>query len=257
MNFEKILVALTCITGIVWFINKFLNNKRDPNPIIIKEQQNNFINITEYVASFFIIFLIVLLFRTFLFEGYRIPSGSMKPTLIDGDFILVNKYIYGLRLPINHKKIFTVSEIKRGDIIIFWQEKSNKILIKRAVGLPGDHIVYKDQNLYINNNLIKTSDMGFTHDGNMRVNRKKEFLNSVEHEIYVNPHDFRIYPFDDIVVGKDSYFVMGDNRGNSADSRFEGLVADQDVLGKAFFIYFNFDLNNWVFHFERMFTKIK
>lgn len=255
MNFEKILVALACVTGMIWLINK-LFNKRDSNPIIIKDQQNDVIDIIEYISSFFVIFLIVLLFRTFLFEGYRIPSGSMKPTLVEGDFVLVAKYPYGLRLPITHKKILSVSEIKRGDVIIFWQEKSKKILIKRAIGLPGDHIVYKDQNLYVNGSLIKTENMGFTHDGNLTINRKKEFLDPVQHEIYVNPHDFRKYPFDDIVVGKNSYFVMGDNRNNSADSRFEGLVSDDDVLGKALLVYFSFDWDNWVLRFDKIWKKI-
>lgn len=250
MNFEKILVALTCITGVIWLINKCIN----------KHQSNNrIIEYIDYIASFFVIFFIVLLFRTFLFEGYKIPSGSMKPTLVEGDFILVKKYQYGLRLPISHKKLLPVGDVKVGDVIIFWQEKSKKILIKRVVGLPGDHVVYKEQNLYINDVLIKTENMGFTDDDNIPVGRKKEFLNNVEHEIYLNPQDFRRYPFDDIVVGKNSYFVLGDNRSNSADSRFEGLISDDDVLGKATVIYFSIDIINWfkwVLRFDRFFTKI-
>jgi len=256
MNFEKILVVLTLITGIVWLINKIIN-KSNINPIVDQNCQSSLAETIDYISSFFIIFLIVLVFRTFFIEPYRIPSGSMKPTLVEGDFILVKKYKYGLRLPITHKKILSVSEVKRGEVIIFWQEKSKKILIKRVVGLPGDHVVYKDQNLYINDKLIKTENMGFTYDNNIYVNRKKEFLNSVQHEIYLSPTDFRRYPFDNIIVGKNSYFVLGDNRSNSADSRFEGLISDDDVLGKAFFIWFNFDLGNWVIHFERMWKKIK
>ncbi len=248
MNFEKILVVLTLITGVFWLLNKF--DKIIKN-IKLKE-------IVDYISSFFVIFLIVLLLRTFLVEPYRIPSGSMRPTLLEGDFILVNKYVYGLRLPITHKKILSISKLQRGDVIIFWQESSKKILIKRVVGLPGDHIVYKDQNLYINNTLITTKNHGLVVDNNVLVHRKKEILNpNVQHDIYINPDHIRTYKFDDVIVGKDSYFVLGDNRDQSADSRFSGLVSEQDILGKAFFKWFSFDWQNKVFRFDRIFTKIK
>jgi signal peptidase I len=256
MNFEKILVILTGVTGIIWLTNK-LFRKKSLNPIIIKGKQHDFIDLMEYIGSLFIIFLSVLLFRSFLFEGYLIPSGSMKPTLVEGDFVLVSKYSYGLKLPIIRKQILSTGNIKRGDIIIFWQQKSKKILIKRVVGIPGDYILYKNQNLYINNDLIKTDDLGLTEDGPIMVNRKKEYLDHIQHEIYVDPEDNRQYPFEDVVVGKDSYFVMGDNRNNSADSRFEGVVADKDVLGKAIIVHFSFNWDHKVLRFERMFKKIK
>jgi signal peptidase I len=256
MNFEKFLVVVTGITGVIWVINK-LFRKKVVNPIVIQGEENNFVDLIEYIGSFFIIFLAVLLFRTFLFEGYRIPSGSMKPTLVEGDFVLVAKYPYGLRLPITHKKILPVSEVKRGDVIIFWQQKSNKILIKRVVGLPGDHVLYKNQNLYINNELVKTENLGLTEDGYTLLHRKKELLVEKKHDIYVNPDDDRRYPFEDLVVGQNSYFVLGDNRNNSADSRFEGLISDDDVLGKAIFIYFSFNWDNKVLRFDRMWKKIK
>ena len=248
MHFEKILVVLTLITGLFWLINKFGKFNSDSK---LKE-------FIDYISSFFIIFLIVLILRTFLVEPYRIPSGSMKPTLVEGDFILVNKYKYGLRLPITHKKILSVGQVKRGDIIIFWQESSKKILIKRAIGLPGDHIVYKDQNLYINNNVIDTKDNGVIADHDLVTHRKKEILSkNVQHDIYVNPNHVRGYPFDNIVVGKDSYFVMGDNRDQSSDSRFWGLVSEKDILGKAFFTWFSFDWEDKAFRFDRICTKIK
>lgn len=248
MNFEKFLVLLTVLTGIFWLINKFSKYIKNDK---IKE-------VIDYISSFFVIFLIVLLLRTFWMEPYRIPSGSMRPTLVEGDFILVNKYKYGLKLPVFRTKIMSVGQVQRGDVIIFWQEKTKKILIKRAIGLPGDHIVYKDQNLYINNVLIKTEDYGVIVDHNILTHRKTEILDKeVSHELYVNPNDIKKYPFDDIVVGKNSYFVMGDNRDDSADSRFDGLVAEKDILGKAFFTWFSFDWQNKVFRFDRICKKIK
>jgi signal peptidase I len=250
MNFEKVLVILTGILGVVWIINKFI--KWDG-------KYNNIKETLDYIASFFIIFLVVLIFRTFCIEGYRIPSSSMKPTLLEGDFILVKKYQYGLRWPITHNKIFAKSKtnIKRGDVIIFWQDKSKKILIKRVVGLPGDHIVYSDQKLYINDQLVATEDLGFRSDDDTVFYHANENLDNAQHEIYVHPNDFRAYPFSDLVVGKDSYFVLGDNRSNSADSRIEGVVADQDILGKAFYIYLSVNWAEKVFRFDRMFKTIK
>lgn len=248
MNFEKILVIVTLITGCFWLLNKCIKNTKN---IKFKE-------IIEYIASFFVIFFIVLILRTFWIEPYRIPSGSMRPTLLEGDFILVNKYKYGLKLPISHKKILGINKPKRGEVIIFWQESSKKILIKRVIGLPGDHIVYKDQNLYINDIMVNTENYGIVADVNSLTYHKKEILDkNLQHDIYVIPNYIRKYPFDDIVVGKDSYFVMGDNRDQSSDSRFWGLVSEKDILGKAFFTWFSFDWQNKVFRFGKIFTKIK
>lgn len=251
MFFEKLLVLLTLITGIFWLINKFAKYIKN---IKIKE-------FIDYIGSLFFIFLIVLILRTFLIDHFRIPSGSMRPTLLEGDFILVNKYKYGLKLPIIHTKILSGSQIKRGDVVIFWQEKSQKILIKRVIGLPGDHILYKDQNLYINNQLITTQDHGIVVDAvdhNRLIHKKTEILeHDISHQIYINPHNIVSYPFDNIVVGKNSYFVMGDNRDDSMDSRFDGLVDEKDILGKAFFTYFSFDWHNKVFRFGRICKKIQ
>lgn len=261
MNFEKFLVGMTMVSGICWLIDKICNNRELTNPIIIKGIKQSLLRqIIEYIGSLFIIFFIVLIFRSFLYEGFRIPSASMKPTLIEGDCVLVNKYIYGLRLPIIHKKLFHISDIKRGDIIIFWNSKSKKNFIKRVIGLPGDHIKYKNNNLYINDKLINSIDLGFavidSGYGNIKLDRKKELLENVEHEIYLDPYQNREYPFEDLVVAKDSYFVMGDNRGNSADSRVEGLVADRDILGKALMIFLSIDFKHKVLRFERMWKKV-
>lgn len=257
MNFEKFLVGITIFSGICLVVNKILHNNQANNPIITKNFHRGFWEyFIDYVGSLFIIFFIVLIFRSFLYEGFRIPTASMKPTLIEGDCVLVNKYIYGLRLPVTHKKIFEVSKVKRGDIIIFWNAKSKKNFIKRVVGLPGDHIQYKNNNLYINGTLINNIDMGFSIDGRVKVDHKKELLENVEHEIYLDPSQNRKYPFEDLIVAKDSYFVMGDNRSNSADSRMEGLVADQDVLGKALMIFLSIDFKNKILRFDRTWRKI-
>ena len=250
MNFEKILVIITLVLAVIWVANKLIN----PSGRFAAIK-----NVLEYLSSFFVIFLVVLIFRTFVIEGYRIPSPSMKPTLVEGDFIVVKKYQYGLRWPITHKKIFANqrSDIKRGDVVIFWQEKSNKILIKRVVGLPGDHVVYSDNKLYINEQLVVADDLGIRNDGHGLLQHAMERLDDTQHEIYVQPHDSRSYPYEDIVVGSDCYFVLGDNRSNSADSRVDGVVADQDILGKAVMIYLSFNWGEKVFRFDRMFKSIK
>lgn len=257
MNFEKFLVGITIISAICWIIDKILNYKQANNRIMLKNlNQNVGCQVIEYIGSLCIIFAIVLIFRSFLYEGFRIPSGSMKPTLIDGDCVLVNKYIYGLRLPITHKKIFEGSKIKRGDIIVFWNAKSKKNFIKRVIGLPGDHIKYKNHNLYINDVLINNVNMGFAFDDVVKVDLKRELLENIEHEIYLDPLQNRQYPFEDLVVTKDSYFVMGDNRTNSADSRMEGLVADEDIVGKALMIFLSIDFKHKVLRFDRIGRKI-
>ncbi len=253
MFFEKLLVALTLITGIFWIINKFCKNTNNTKLKMV-------LDVVDYVGSFFVIFLIVLILRTFLIEPYRIPSGSMKPSLVEGDYILVNKYKYGLRLPIIHKKILSIGMVQRGDVIIFWNEQSKKVLIKRVVGIPGDQVSYKQQKLYINNTLVPTEDKGIVADRGLKfiAHRKTEMLSDkVHHDIYVDPNRMVEHPFDNVVVGKDSYFVMGDHRDDSADSRFFGLVSDRDILGKAFFTWFSFDWNNKVFRFDRVCKKIK
>jgi signal peptidase I len=234
MRFEEILVLLTVLTGVIClanFIYQKKNNKQTSG------KQNWAI---EYSRSFFPVFLIVLLLRSFLIEPFRIPSGSMKPTLLEGDLIVVNKFVYGLRLPVFGTKLVEFSKPKAGDIIVF-HHKDGKDLIKRVVGIPGDHIRYADEQLYINGKAVDTKFMQTSQDGTVPVLESSERLNDVVHSIYVNPHRFVNYPFKDVIVPANSYFVLGDNRGNSEDGRFWGFVPEQNIMGKAFATWLSWD----------------
>jgi len=206
--------------------------------------------IVEYARSFFPVILIVLVIRSFLFEPFRIPSDSMMPTLLDGDFIFVNKYAYGLRLPVLNTKIVPIGEPKRGDVIVFRLPSDPSInYIKRLVGLPGDHITVADRKVYVNG-----EPMSVTLEGRYQGPRNtgaqanaelsEENLGGVRHSIlYIPERESRDY---DVVVPAEHYFFMGDNRDNSRDSRFEevGLVPEGNLVGKAVRIWLNWDLPN-------------
>ncbi len=206
--------------------------------------------VVEYARSFFPVILIVLLIRSFLFEPFRIPSDSMMPTLLDGDFIFVNKFAYGLRLPVINTKIVEIDQPKRGDVIVFRLPTDPSVnYIKRLVGLPGDHISVRGDRVYINDRL-----MPVTLDGTYRGPRNTEpqldaqlaveNLDGVAHQVLFipgrSPEDY------DSVVPADHYFFMGDNRDNSQDSRFErvGFVPEKNLVGKAVRIWLSWDLPN-------------
>lgn len=240
-NFELILFWLVIITGAIALLDKlFLAKKRGKKP------QKTVPWWADYSQSFFPILLIVFLLRAFLFEPFRIPTGSLEPTLLIGDFILVNKFDYGVRLPIMHKKIFALHSPQRGDIMIFrWPPNPSYDFIKRVIGLPGDHISYVNKTLYINGQKIPQEFLQDSRaqdeNGHMwQVAEKLETLLTVKHKIYQDPNKSS-YDFHDIVVPKDMYFVMGDNRDNSADSRFWGFVPDKNIVGKAIFVWMSWD----------------
>jgi signal peptidase I len=201
--------------------------------------------LVEYARAFFPVILVVLLLRSFLVEPFRIPSGSMMPTLLNGDFILVNKFAYGIRLPVINKKIIAVDNPERGDVIVFRFPNNPSIdYIKRVVGLPGDRIMYRDKVVYVNGQPMKQELQGsYLGEGTALsmtgASLRTEHLANVEHEILVNSNrpsldgQFQVPP--------GHYFVMGDNRDNSNDSRFWGTVPDENLVGKAFFIWMNWD----------------
>jgi signal peptidase I len=213
----------------------------------------------EYSASFFPVIAAVFFLRSFIAEPFRIPSGSMIPTLVVGDLILVNKYTYGIRLPIINKKIVDVGQPQRGDVMVFrFPKEPDKDYIKRVVGLPGDRVEYVDKKLTINGIALPTKQLPEYLDPERRVISAQfsEKLGNVEHSVLndpdrpsaVGPAGLRVYGdacemlVNGIrcVVPKSSYFVMGDNRDNSLDSRFWGFVPEENVVGKAFFIWMNF-----------------
>jgi signal peptidase I len=238
MRFEEILVALTAVSGAIC-LGHFIYRKYRPakNPAA---PQNKII---EYSRSFFPVFLIVLILRSFIFEPFRIPTGSMKPTLVEGDFILVNKFSYGLRLPVLGTKLLAIDEPKVGDIVVFRHDKE-KDLIKRVIGVPGDHVKYANKKLYINDVEVPTKYLQSALDDQHKVSESTEYLDNITHNIYVDPTISVHYPYSDVVVPAGSYFVLGDNRDNSQDGRYWGFVSDKNLLGKALVTWMSWDYKN-------------
>jgi len=214
-------------------------------------------NIISTSVSVFPILLVVLLIRSFVVEPFRIPSGSMKPTLLEGDFILVKKFSYGINIPIINKSIFGINKPKNGDVIVF-KHKNNVNMIKRVIGIPKDVILYNNKFIYINKKIQKQYDMGSTVDENnnnlqIHVRHKKEIIKNIQHDIYhIVGLKNRKYKFNNISVPKGKYFVMGDFRDNSQDSRIWGLVDKKFIIGKAFLIWMSWDNNSQDIRWERI-----
>ncbi len=213
----------------------------------------------EYSVSFFPVILFVFALRSFVVEPFRIPSGSMLPTLEAGDLILVNKFNYGVRLPVIHDKVIDVGVPERGDVMVFRYPPEPDIdFIKRVVGLPGDEVTYVNKRLFINGQEVPREKIGeyFEPDRAAYAEEYVEDLGDTSHRILLdggrasNIHPSGTFPYSNhcqyrgpgvrCVVPDGHYFVMGDNRDNSADSRFWGFVPDDNVVGKAFLIWMNF-----------------
>jgi len=242
-DFSFVLVLATLVTGLVWAADSWYFKPRrlaraqagvlPREPVLV-----------EYSRSFFPIILIVLVIRSFLFEPFRIPSDSMMPTLLDGDFIFVNKFTYGLRLPVLNTEVVDIGEPQRGDVVVFRLPSDPATnYIKRLVGLPGDHVVVRDKRVWINDKLqaVELDGVyeGFGHTG---AQIATERLGAVPHRVLYIPSR-PSYDFDD-VVPEGHFFFMGDNRDNSRDSRFPevGYVAEDLVVGKAVVIWLNWNL---------------
>lgn len=256
-DFSFFLVAATVVTGVIWGGYILLLKYSSVQPPGDGEESL----VVETARSFFPIVLIVLLLRSFLVEPFRIPSGSMLPTLLIGDFILVNKFIYGIRLPVLNKKIIEVEEPERGDVVVFRYPKQPTIdYIKRVVGLPGDRVAYYNKQLYINGKRMKQVDLGRYQEVGQRQSMtgaeiKLEDLKGLEHNILIEPEVPSVEGV--YVVPEGHYFVMGDNRDNSNDSRFWGTVPEENLVGKAFFVWMNLDTDYIEFSFHRIGTVIK
>jgi signal peptidase I len=213
----------------------------------------------DWTAGLFPVILIVFLLRSFLFEPFKIPSGSMIPTLLVGDLILVNKYHYGVRLPVINKKIIANHDPKRGDVMVFRYPKEPGVdYIKRVVGVPGDEVSYRNQQLYLNGAPVPAQPLPdfFNEDATRFEKQFSEKLGELEHRILVDPSKPIYLPSTEPFPYKDNcrysaegvtckvpaghYFMMGDNRDNSQDSRVWGFVPDQNIVGRAFFVWMNF-----------------
>ncbi|HEV3105718.1 MAG TPA: signal peptidase I [Trinickia sp.] len=287
MNFALILFVLVVLTGIAWVADKliFLPQRRRAADEAVAEFDRQQARIgerfadenapatrarlreenlrqpwwLEYSASFFPVILVVFLVRSFVVEPFKIPSGSMVPTLLVGDFILVNKFDYGLRLPIVDTKVTQGRPLQRGDVVVFRYPKDESVdYIKRVIGLPGDVVAYQNKQLTINGKPVSETPFPDYFDEE-RIGYAKQFEESLDgrkNAILNNP---AVPPF---VIGADTYphrdnctynsegvickvppgnyFMMGDNRDNSADSRYWGFVPDRNIVGRAFFIWMNF-----------------
>ena len=279
-DFALLLVILTAVTGVVWLIDRlFFQNRRKARAAAMAQAEGSEAErqlrmqellrepvIVEYARSFFPVILIVLLFRSFFAEPFKIPSGSMMPTLLVGDFILVNKFAYGLRLPVLGTKIVPIGEPQRGDVFVFRYpnpdhdpRKNGEDYIKRVIGLPGDEISYRNKTLYVNGKEIPQSYVGpFVGSGDegrrmAGAEIHREMLPGAEHQTLVSRM---------IMAGREGtwtvpaghYFAMGDNRDNSEDSRYWGFVPEENLVGKAFVIWMNWDGG---IDFKRIGTLIK
>jgi signal peptidase I len=276
LDFSLVLLLIAVVTGLIWLLDVLVFRKAraraaraaGKDPETIPEPGT-----ADYARSFFPVAVIVLVLRSFVFEPFRIPSDSMMPTLLDGDFIIVNKYAYGLRLPVVNRKVVSIGEPQRGDVVVFRYPADPSInYIKRLVGLPGDRVQVRNDMLIINGESVSTVDKGLYDDGcyqGMRL--AEEHLGDHNHLMMFcpTPGDIAVEPLpgcnrkqsrsyvcvepeyvglpdrgdrDDMVVPPGSYLMIGDNRDNSQDGRYFGFVPEDHLVGKATRIWFNWDL---------------
>ncbi|RJG01389.1 signal peptidase I [Noviherbaspirillum sedimenti] len=285
-NFALILFVLTVVTGVIWFLDVFFlaKQRRAHANVALAEYDARNARLAadgikpdasgraaleagilrqptwiEYSGSFFPVIALVFVLRSFLYEPFKIPSSSMVPTLLVGDLILVNKYTYGIRLPVINKKILDVNDPKRGDVMVFkYPEDLSLDYIKRVVGVPGDKIAYKNKRLTVNGKALPYAQLAdYLDEGRLSYSQQlTENLNGVAHRILNDEgapafasnernfpgHELCSFNAGDFActVPPGSYFMMGDNRDNSLDSRYWGFVPDQNIVGKAFFVWMNF-----------------
>jgi signal peptidase I len=286
-NFALILFVAMVITGVIWFLDVFVlaKQRRARADAALAEYDARHARLTadgikldngnraaleatilrqptwvEYSGSFFPVIALVFFLRSFLFEPFKIPSSSMVPTLLVGDLILVNKFDYGIRLPVINKKIVQVGNPQRGDVMVFrYPKDESQDYIKRVIGVPGDKITYENKRLTVNGVPVQYQPMDDYLDDEHPVYRKQylEKLSNAPHRILnddaartynVNAvedfphHENCTYSYDKFtcIVPEGNYFMMGDNRDNSADSRYWGFVPDQNIVGKAVAIWMNF-----------------
>ncbi len=253
-DFEFLLVILTFTAGVIWLLELLLL-RRLRRPASIGKPAHEPL-IIEYARAFFPVLLTVLVLRALLFEPFRIPSGSMMPTLLVGDFILVNKYSYGLRLPVWHNRLTEGSRPARGDVVVFrYPKDESQDYIKRVIGLPGDHISYYNRRLSINGKPLKINS-DHIYDGlgdrNQMSGASGCDRSNAQCEVFIEENDGNSYSImtnpsttytvnGEVFVPEGQYFVMGDNRDHSNDSRIWGFVPEANLVGKAVMIWMHWD----------------
>lgn len=253
-DFEFLLVIATVVTGLLWLADILLFARLRHEPSLSQQKREPLV--IEYSRAFFPVLLAVLVLRGFIIEPFRIPSGSMMPSLLVGDFILVNKFSYGIRLPVTHDRITEGDRPKRGDVIVFrYPQDESQDYIKRVIGLPGDHVSYYNRKLSVNGKPLEISPdhvyQGLGEQNGMKgaggCDRLQascqviiESNDGVDYTTMTNPSSY--YGVNgEWFVPKGQYFVMGDNRDHSNDSRFWGYVPEENLVGKAFMIWMHWD----------------
>ena len=265
-DFAFFLFLGSVITGLIWLLDAWIFAPRRvaSNPFEYSGEATGSRPskkepvLVEYSKSFFPVLLLVFLLRGFLVEPFRIPSGSMIPSLYIGDFILVNKFAYGLRIPVLNEKIFGDGTPQRGDVVVFRYPRDPSVdYIKRVIGLPGDHIAYYNKVLYVNGKAVPREYVG-EYRGPGEEHAAKQYtenLAGVKHAMLLIPSRPGLDA--EYIVPDGHYFMMGDNRDNSNDSRYWGVVPDKYLVGQAFFIWMNLDFDDMSFDWDRIGTVIK
>ena len=288
-NFSLLLFILTVVTSVFWLAERFhfAPKRADTAAVLLDSDAKRRESLAaqgikrvdgdvegarqailqqpwwlDWTAGLFPVILVVFLLRSFLFEPFKIPSGSMVPTLMVGDLILVNKFHYGVRLPVINKKILANNDVQRGDVMVFrFPEDTSVDFIKRVAAVPGDEVAYLNQKLYINGQLVPVKPLGDFYDEDAVRYRQRftEKLGDKDHQILVDSTRSPLFrpdrrdgpfPYQDnckyspegvtCKVPQGYYYMLGDNRDNSRDSRFWGFVPDENIVGKAFFVWMNF-----------------
>ncbi len=253
-DFAAVLLVAAVITGLIWLFDAKWARKRrtdgEPEPVVV-----------DMARAFFPVIVVVFMIRSFWVEPFKIPSGSMKPTLLVGDFILVNKYTYGIRIPVINKKVIDINPVARGDVVVFRYPADPSVdYIKRVVGLPGDKVEYRNKRITVNGETVPAQNSGSYTDAELNFLK----LPTYAEKLGTHTHQFMIVPgqppvelsqvrqfahrenceYNDdgfsCTVPPGEYFMMGDNRDQSSDSRYWGFVPDDHIKGRAFLVWMNF-----------------
>jgi len=271
-NFEFALAIAVLLSGCIAFLDwawesrrrkpsSFTHSSKHPVDSKTKKSSPETSLLIAYSRDFFWVLFIVLIIRSFAFSPFKIPSGSLEPTLLTGDYIVVSKYSYGLRIPVLNHVMVPIGEPKRGDIVVVhWPANEKLDFIKRVVGVPGDHISYIDKRLYVNGKPAKQTPKASLNyrlsSGKLvAAERRTEDLLGAKHDIYVFT-DRPAHDYHDIVVPEGQYFMLGDNRDDSEDSRYWGFVTHDQLVGKAEYVVFSWNSQEKSMRWHRIAKKI-